>query len=468
MKTTTSKRPQKSKGPQRSWKRALIVVVAALVVISLGRSLIPLGGSGPSPLNITGGGREGTTTKEPPAQQPTKIVQFNGKKVPIGEGPVAVLNPGLARPGGKVGVNGSGFDPGARVNVMLSSGKGRATIMATKKANKYGVIDAEFTYPVGAGNSGKKQSVTLAQVGSTKKVAKAELVAQAGVGLVELSDQVGKPGTPLTVDADGFLPNEKINVFWGRLTGTPSQVLRADPDGKLQHESLRVGVGAVGDNTVILMGAKSKTTAMAPFQLLRQYPMVLTKPFSARATETIHVTGKGFAPNERVLGYLGQAGGMPVMTVRADEDGSIGNIAFKVPFDLKGRQTLIFTGEQSRASAKAGFLAQQYMPVVRGSTWGGLPGTVMNFYAKGFAPNEAVHVYVGDELVSAFRVDSKGKAVAAGKYMIPSDVEKSVEFQMIGARSGGVGKLSVKVDKSEGMVQIPKQPKYKLPKDLRR
>jgi hypothetical protein len=468
MKTSTSKRPQASKRPQRPWKRALIVVVAVLVVISLGRSLIPLGGSGPSPLNIMGAGREGTTTKAPPVQKPTKIVKFNGKKVPIGEGPVAVLNPGLARPGGKVGVNGSGFDPGARVNVLLSSGKGRATIMATKKANKYGVIDAEFTYPVGAGNSGRKQSVTVAQVGSNSKVAKAELVAQAGVGLVELSDQVGKPGTPLTVDADGFLPNEKINVFWGRLTGTPSQVLRADPDGKLQHESIRVGVGAVGDNTVILMGAKSKTTAMAPFQLLRQYPMVLTKPFSARATETIYVTGKGFAPNERVLGYLGQAGGTPVMTVRADEDGSIGNIAFRVPFDLKGRQSLIFTGEQSRASAKTGFLAQQYMPSVRGSTWGGLPGTVMNFYAKGFAPNEAVHVYVDEELVSAFRVNSKGKAVAAGKFMIPSDVEKSVEFEMVGARSGGVGKLSVKVDKSEGMVQIPKAPKYKLPKDLRR
>jgi hypothetical protein len=108
------------------------------------------------------------------------------------------------------------------------------------------------------------------------------------------------------------------------------------------------------------------------------------------------------------------------------------------------------------------------MPVVRGSTWGGLPGTVMNFYAKGFAPNEAVHVYVGDELVSAFRVNAKGTAVAAGRYMIPSDAQKSVDFQLIGARSGGVGKLSVKVDKSEGMVQIPKQPKYKLPKKLRR
>jgi hypothetical protein len=467
MKTSTSKRPQASKRPQRPWKRALIVVVAALVVISLGRSLIPLGGAGPSPLNITGGGRTGTTTKEPPAQEPTKIVQFNGRKVPIGTGPVAVLNPGLARPGGQVGVNGSGFDPGARVNVMLSSGKGRATIMATKKANRYGVIDAVFTYPVGAGKSGGKQSVTVAQVGSTK-VAKAELVAQAGVGLVELSEEVGKPGTPLTVDAEGFLPNEKVNVFWGRITGQPSQVLQADPDGKLQHESIRVGVGAVGDNTVILIGAKSRTTAMAPFQLLRQYPMVTTKPFSARATETIHVTGKGFAPNERVLGYLGQAGGMPVMTVRADEDGSIGNVAFKVPFDLKGRHSLIFTGEQSRASAKAGFMAQQYMPVVRGSTWGGLPGTVMNFYAKGFAPNEAVHVYVGDELVSAFRVNAKGTAVAAGRYMIPSDAQKSVDFQLIGARSGGVGKLSVKVDKSEGMVQIPKQPKYKLPKKLRR
>ena len=457
------------KRPNWSWQRVLIVVVALLVVISLGRSLLPSGGSGLGAIDMGGNGNTAPSAapRIPKDDKPKRIVEFNGRKIPVGEGPIAVLNPGLARPGAKIGVNASGFDKGARVQVLLQIGKAKPTVMASAKVNKDGVIDATFTYPVGAGRAGGKQTVAVVQENSNK-VAKAELIAQAGVGLVDLSDNVGPPGTELTIDAEGFLPNEKVNVFWGRITGKPSTVLRADENGNMQKVPLKVGVGAVGDNTVILVGAKSRTTALAPFQLLRQYPSVVTKPFSARAGETIAVSGKGFAPSERVLVYFNEAGGLPVMTMQSTENGTIGGVGFRVPYGLKGRQSLIFIGEQSRASAKAGFLAQQYMPVIRTSTWGGLPGTMLNFYAKGFAPNEAVHVFVDGDLVAAFRVNDKGAAYAAGKFTIPADAQKSVTFKLVGARSGGTGTATVKVDKSEGPVQIPPTPKYKLPPDLKR
>ncbi len=462
----TGSRPAKQ-GSKLSWQRLVVMLVAAVVVISLGRSLLPFGDSF---MGAVDKGKGNGSAPPVPKQTPQRIVEFNGKKIPIGEGPVAVLNPGLAKPGGKIGVNASGFDPGHRVQVLLTTGAGKkkqTKVMASAKVNKYTVIDAQFTYPVGLANAGGRQVVSVVQ-DNKKKVAKAELVAQSGVGLMELSDNVGPPGTALTVDAQGFMPNEKINVFWGRITGTPSTVLEADEGGNLQHVALKVGVGAVGDNTVILVGVKSKTTAMAPFQLLRQYPMVTTKPFSARATETISLNGKGFAPNERVLVYFNEAAGTPVMTLQADDNGKVGGTSFKVPFGLKGRQALIFVGEQSRASTKAGFLAQPYMPVVRTSTWGGLPGTVMNFYAKGFAPNEAVHVFVDGELVSAFRVNEKGAAFAVGSYMIPGDAQGKVVFKLVGQRSGGTNTSTVKVDKSEGPVKIPEAPQYKLPPDLKR
>lgn len=466
-----------------TWKQILVVTVVALAVISIARSILPSSG-GKDAVDLTGQGSGRTTeVKVPEVRQPTKIVRFNGHKVPVGAGPVAVLNPALAKPGGQVGVNGSGFDKGARVDVMLSTGtsKAKATgkakakvsasdkgrVVASARANRDGVVNANFTYPVGVANAGGTQTVTLAQVGSPTKVAKAQLSAQSGVGLMSLSDDVGTPGTQLQVDAEGFAPNEAIKVYWGRITGVPSTVLHADPAGRLSHASLRVGVGAVGQNTVILVGAKSKTTALAPFQLLRQYPMVLTKPFAARANQTINLTGKGFAPNERVLGYFNSPQGMPVMTMRAADNGTIGGVGFKVPYGLFGRQSLVFVGEQSRASTKTGFLAQKYMPSVRTSTWGGLPGTMLNFYAKGFAPNEAVHVFVQGDLVAAFRVNEKGSALAAGTYTIPADAQNKVVFKLVGARSQGVGTATVTVDKSEGKVQLPPQKKYRLPADLR-
>lgn len=459
-----------------SLKQVLIVTVVALALISVGRSVLP-GGGGKGSVDLTGRGgpgsnssssEKGTQVEVPEVKKPTKIVQFNGRKVPVGAGPVAVLNPALAKPGGQVGVNASGFDKGARVRVLLSTGKkNTARVVATGKVNRDGVVNANFTYPVGVANSAGRQTVTVVQDGSTSKVAKADLSAQSGVGLVTLSDEVGQPGTPLTIDAEGFSPSEAVKVYWGRITGTPTTTLRADSAGKIQHATLRVGVGAVGDNTIILVGAKSKTTALAPFQLLRQYPMVLTKPFAARANKTINIVGRGFAPNERVLAYFNNSSGTPVMTMRASDNGTIGGVAFKVPFGLFGRQSLIFTGEQSRASTKAGFAAMPYNPTVRTSTWGGLPGTMLNFYAKGFAANEAVHVYVQGELVAAFRVNSAGSALAAGTYTIPADAQGKVVFKLRGTRSQGVGTATVSVDKSEGKVHLPPQKKYKLPPDLK-
>ncbi len=451
-------------GPQWSWRKVLIAVVALMVVVALGRTLVP-GAPGQGAVDTTG--RGGRNAQAPEPRKPQRIVEFNGRRVPVGEGPVAVLNPALAKPGGMVSVDASGFDRGARVQIILSLGKGKDTPMTSAKANRDGVVSTTFTYPMSASNAGGKQVVKVAQEGSTK-VAVAELNAQAGVGMVKISKAYGPPGTSLTLDAQGFMAKEPIKVYWGRITGAPTATLRADEHGTLMKVPIRVGVGAVGASTIILVGAKSKTTAVAPFQLLRQYPVVTTKPFAARAAYPIAVAGKGFAPNERVLVYFGgSTQGTPVMTMRADNNGMIGGTSFKVPFGLKGRQSLVFVGEQSRASAKGGFLALPYSPMARTNTYGGLPGTMLNFYVKGFASKEAVHVFANNELVSAFRVDAAGAAAAVGSYMIPGDAQGKLTFKLVGARSGGVGSTTITVDKSGGPVKLPPQPKYHLPPDLR-
>ena len=100
-------------------------------------------------------------------------------------------------------------------------------------------------------------------------------------------------------------------------------------------------------------------------------------------------------------------------------------------------------GQQSRASVSSGFLALPYNPVVRASTYGGLPGTTLNFYARDFAPGEVVRVYTGKgegsqgELVSAFRVDQKGTAGAAGSYVIPGKAQGKLTFTLVGTKSEG-------------------------------
>jgi hypothetical protein len=451
-----------------SWKQAVVMVVALLVVFSFGRALVS--GFGKGAVDVTGqGGNTGVQTQ---SAKPQRTVEIDGKGVPINGGPVAVLNPGLARPGGTVAVSASGFDAGATVQVLLTSApNAKPALVATAKADKSGGVSTEFAVPADAANSAPTQIVTVQQAKSDK-VAKAELAAQAGVGTLKLKDKIGAPGATIAIDAEGFLPGEQVNVYWGRAGGEPAATLKADQAGRVPKAQVRVGVAPAGESTLVMIGDKSKTTATSPFTMLGLYPSAKTSPYAVKPGDSIAISGKGFAPGERVLVHFNESAGAPPIVMQSDAMGAVSGTGFKVPFGLKGSHTLVFTGEQSRASVSTGFSVLPFSPTGRASTYGGLPGTTLNFYARDFAPNEVVKVYVGGsggaagEMVAAFRVDAKGAATAAGSYVIPGNAQGKLTFNMVGSKSEASTAVNVTVDKADGPVSVAPQPKYTLPPEL--
>jgi hypothetical protein len=466
-KMPTRNAPQRQ-GPRWSWKRVLLVVVGLLVAFMIGRTV--LSGFNTGAVDVTGQGEapEGQTKSASP--KPT--VEISGSGVPAGAGPVAVLNPGFARPGARVGVNATGFDPGATVEVLLSAGPGaQPAVVATAEADTKGVVNTEFAVPVDAANAAPTQAVTVQQANSDKS-AKAELVAQAGVGTVKLSDDTGAPGAVIGIDAEGFVAGEQVNVYWGRAGGPPAATLTADSAGRISKEEVKVGVAPAGDSTLVMIGDQSKTTATTPFTMLGLYPTAESNPYAVRAGDTTEITAGGFAPDERVLVHFNESGGAPPIVLQADEGGSVSGVGLKVPFGLKGQQTLILTGEQSRASVSSGFTVLPYNPTARANTYGGLPGTTLTFYGRDFAPNEVVKVYAGagentqGELVTAFRVDGRGAASAAGSYVIPGDAQGELTFSLVGSKSEGSSSVTVTVDPPDGPVNVAPQPEYTLPPEL--
>jgi hypothetical protein len=461
-------KPERQKTTGRSRvKRFVLLAIAALALFSIGRTVIVMisGGSGP------GGGENAESESKPKTPPPT--VDLNGAGIPVTGQPIIILNPGLVRPGAKVGLSGSGFDAGARVDVFVTAGKDdkgkKPESVASATATKDGTVAAEFGIP--AGSSERQYEVQARQRGSDKS-AKAVAMTAAGVATMTLKPDAGQPGSTVEVSAEGFAPNEEINVHWGSLAGEPSQKLRASPSGGLTRARVPVGVSATGNTTLMLIGNESKTAATASFLMLGLYPTVTMEPYAAKAGERMGFSGKGFAPGERVLVYVNSAGDKPSMTVDADGAGAFANAGFKLPYGLQGKQSLIVIGEQSRASVQAGFTLLPYIPLGRASIYGGMPGTTLSFYVTGFAPNEAVHVRAGGgqgntgKLVTAFRVDNKGSAAAAGSYVIPGDAQKGVTFTLTGAKSKASATVTVEVNAPDQPVNVPPQPEYKLPPDL--
>jgi hypothetical protein len=453
---------------RRHWKRVALGAVVLFVVFSVVRSVLPALG-----IHLPGKSRTGQpTTTAKSAPPPT--VNLDGVPILGGGQPLITLNPGLVRPGATVAVNGSGFDAGSRVDLLLGTGKSqKAQQMATVTATKDGIIGASLPFPSEIGSGGTTREVT-AQQRNSNKVAKAEAILAQGTAQASLSAAAAKPGDSVSLSAKGFASGEDLGVYWGRVTGDPSVVLHADEGGSVSKVGVTVGVAPVGNSSLFVVGRKSGSAASAPFQVLGLYPTITVKPYAVKAAQRIGFSGKGFVPGERVLLHVNSAGGAPVAALPTDQSGGFSAAGFMVPYELTGQQALVFIGEQSRATANAGFTVLPYQPMARASTYGGSPGTSVTFYASGFAPDEAVHVFLGrgqgsqGDLVSAFRVDGSGRAKAGGSYLIPGNASNQLTFGLVGARSKATATATVKVDNSGGAPDIPPQPKYNLPPDLER
>jgi hypothetical protein len=448
------------RGPKRfqlNWKSLLAAAVALFIAWQLFHTFAH------SPSKTAANHSAAPSSAVPtPVTTPTPTVTLGGHRVAATSGPSIVLDPGLVAPGGQVGVDGSGFTPGSSVVVWLRPGHSdKGTVVAHGKTARDGTFIATFSMPAyGAGNGG---SVVAQDVDG--KTATANLIAAGGVATAKIvGKDAGHPGNRVTVTATGFGPGEPVNVYWGRVSGTPAATVTADSSGGIGPTSIPVGVAPVGNTTLVLVGQRTRTTATVPYLMLGLYPSTAMHPYAIRAGGSVTFTGNGFAPSEQVLIYLNGSGGVPAMTTTANSTGGF-SVNFVVPFGLKGRQSLTAIGNESRAAARNGFLVMPYMPSVQASTYGALPGTTVSFYAKGFAANEVVLVYTDGKLVTAFRVTSQGTASAAGSYVVPSGVANAIYFKMVGQQSGGTATAKLDIEPG-GSTTVPPQAPYVLPPSL--
>jgi hypothetical protein len=450
------------------WKHVAAAAAAVVIVWQVADAVT---GSGHG-TSATASGRQPAVRALVPPSRPTRVptVTLGGHAVAAGGGPIILVNPGLVTPGGQVAVQGSGFHPGTSVAVFLEAQhSSKGTMVGQALASKYGTLNTGFTMP--SSMIGATATVVAQQAGGGE-TATAQIVTPIGIGRVTIDGKAaGKPGDTATVSASGFGPGEKVDVFWGRVAGTPAATLTADGSGSIGEASVPVGIAPTGPTTLVLVGETTKTTASAPYQMLGLYPVLEPHPYAVQAGHSATLTGSGFAPGEQVLVYLNAASGTPALTTTASSNGSL-SLNFMVPFGLKGSQTLTAIGDESRAAVDSGFDVLPYSPVAQASTYGAMPGTSISFYASGFAANEVVMVYLGrgqgnsGQLVSAFRVNTHGSAAAAGTYVIPNGAGPGLYFTMVGQESGGSAIAKVSVTAPSQPVNVPSQPPYVLPPSL--
>jgi hypothetical protein len=467
--------PKRPKG-RRNRRKLLVTVLGALVVLAvvvnafnpsavseLLKKMAGLGSQQATPL-------PSTTPLPSSTSLPTSTPSVNGTSTAL-VGPLILLNPGVVRQGTSFNVMGSGFDAKATIDLVLKRQATGSTLASTfAQADKSGTFtQVTLTVP---NNLPSGNFVVLAQERNSTKVAQAVGTIAGGVPQVKLGAQVAQPGDMIVFSLHGFSPGESINVYWNSMGGQPVATVQADGGGGVGQSSVQVPFGAVGTNTFLFVGRQSQALAAAPILLLALYPTVTLSSYALKADNAMSFTGKGFGPAERVFVFLNSLNGAPAVVLQSDAHGAFKRAgSFMVPYVLKGKQTLIFMGEQSRTPITVAFTVLPYTPTAMASTYGGFPGTTVSFYASGFASNEVVHVYLGhmqgaSNMVSCFRTDDRGNAGAAGSYVIPGNAQTGkMVFALVGTMSGGVGLATMTIGAPPTPVQVPPQPPFTCPLD---
>jgi nucleoid-associated protein YgaU len=458
----------------------LLVVVARLVASRPGGDEVAVDTTGAS-ARAAGAGRAtpgappaaappgatpaATVAAKPGGPTPTPVVvQIQGTAVSIAAKPLVLLNPSTVRQGSSVGVTGSGFDPGATVDIFVKQQVSESveplTFVQVDKSGGFGGVTFAVPDALPRGSF-----IVEADQRESDHVARATAVVAGGSPRVKLGTQAAKAGDTVQLSAAGFDPDEDISVYWNELSGAVIGTLHTDAAGGVRQGAVRVPFGAVGNNGFIFVGQRSQSPVTVPFQMLNLYPSVDLSSYAIKPDNVLSFSGKDFGPGEPVAVYLNTPDAPPLTTILADASGGFSNAGgFLVPFGLQGKQTLIFVGADSKAPTTASFDTLPYTPSAQPSTYGGRPGTTLTFYAIGFARNEIVHAFVGrtpasaGTEVSCFRTDPQGNAASGGAYVVPGDAAPGqLVFSLVGSRSQAVATAALEVIASDVPVQVPPQ-----------
>ncbi len=179
-------------------------------------------------------------------------------------------------------------------------------------------------------------------------------------------------------------------------------------------------------------------------------PVLLLNPNSAAAGATINVIGSGFHSGKLITLILAkgpddrdQALGRRLDTAQAGRDGTFGKNV-NLPITMRGSSFWIIAQERNgdaRAAARGSIAVGS--PSGTLSTAAGKPGDTVYASARGFAPHEAVDVYLnnlGTSPVTTLRADGSGN-LSLASIPVPYGPVGPTALLLLGRRSRGLAAI---------------------------
>ncbi|MDD2481007.1 MAG: FN3 associated domain-containing protein, partial [Lutispora sp.] len=242
-----------------------------------------------------------------------------------------------------------------------------------------------------------------------------------------------RPGEVLTFTATGFRPWEAVYLY---VDNAKIADLYADAEGIATYNYYTIPDNLTGVHSFKAQGSLSGVRSIKSYTVLSYVPTINVSSANPKAGETITITASGFMKVyfgfEYIKLYINDVSiGYPLS---ADEEGNY-SYNYTIPYTYNGVLNIKLEGETSKSIAETSIAIIPYNPQITITPAGVGAGGSVTIAATGFAPNEALYLYLGDSTSGSNYGNTDSNGEKSFNYNIPALSSGSIVFKVKGSTS---------------------------------
>jgi len=332
--------------------------------------------------------------------------------------------PRLSTPGRQVTLTGQGFAGGETVAAVLLDAAGAPVAGPTQATtDPRGAVTA-MALPLPPQLAPGEYTVAV-RGQTSQRVGRTVLWVQAAPPTMALSRDASPPEAQLAITATGFVPRERVVIYFEGHGAEPLTALAADQAGNIRAENVVVPLLPPGEQRLVATGSTSMAQARLPFRILQFDPVVVLNASTLPSGEAAGFFGHGFAARDRIEVTLEGSTELPLVLTTDDRGRLRAPQSFRLPTNLKGQQTFALRAPRTARTVRTTFLAISSYPVVELSSYIGQPGSEVSLAVRGLRARERLEVAIGQgsqrKKVATFRADDNGNLTEDSRFRIPQD-----------------------------------------------
>ncbi len=179
---------------------------------------------------------------------------------------------------------------------------------------------------------------------------------------------------------------------------------------------------ASGPHAIEAVGQTSGQRSRATLWIRAREPWLVLSTYDVQPLADLGFISGGFEPQEIVhVSLAGAPNTVDLVDQATDQAGNSEWTQTKLPLVPPGRYAVVLRGEASGLELHRELQIMPLKPNAELSPWAGPPGIPVQLNARGFAPNERVHVAFGGPTVEAavLQADADGNLWGAGPVRVP-------------------------------------------------